>query len=458
MENMANMANNISNVGFSDYSAEQADIKRRMKMAELMQQQGMEPFGPTENIGGWAIKRSPMEGIGRMAQAGAGAYMQNQAMERQMVLAQKIRADAQQQMGSMPQGTPAVPASPGQESVAFEGGVGPEQPGQSAQPASRAQLSAWARNLAMSGNPIVAPFGQKMAEEYMKPPTFRTATPGSVSLNQSTGEMGTSQVPAQQTSYTLSPDQQRFGPNNQPIATAPSKPIKDEGAWSEPYQMGGAFVQRNEMTGQVRQAVGREPQIKIETPPPITAVTIQDPKNPNATIVVDGRSGRVIGPGPKLTDTGKMETKRQFNMQGIGATIKQVEDILGGAAGKPLPTESGVGTLVDYAGSLVGASPKGAAEADKLRSAGASLVSKMPRMEGPQSDRDVALYKEAAGRVGDSTIPIARRKAALETVKELFAKYERLNPGAFEGSTPQGGKLSPAEQSELQQLRQRFGR
>jgi hypothetical protein len=68
-----------------------------------------------------------------------------------------------------------------------------------------------------------------------------------------------------------------------------------------------------------------------------------------------------------------------------------------------------------------------------MRALGGALVAKMPRMEGPQSDKDVALYRESAGRIGDSTIPIARRKAALETVKELWTKYERLNPDAFAG-------------------------
>lgn len=174
----------------------------------------------------------------------------------------------------------------------------------------------------------------------------------------------------------------------------------------------------------------------IVNPAPVTPVTLQDPNNPNETIVIDGRTRQVLGKGPKLTDTGKLEQKRQFNMQGIGATIQSAENILNGKNGDPLPTGSGFGTAVDYAASLVGVSPSGASQADQLRALGGALTAKMPRMEGPQSDKDVALYREMAARVGDSMLPIKRRKEALETVKELWAKYERLNPDAFAGAAP----------------------
>ncbi len=178
--------------------------------------------------------------------------------------------------------------------------------------------------------------------------------------------------------------------------------------------------------------------------PAVTPVTIQDPNNPNATLVIDGRSGRVFGSGPKLTESGKLEQKRQFNMQGIGATIQKAEDLLSGKSGRDLPTGSGVGAVLDYAGGLIGASPTGAKEAEDLRALGGALVSKMPRMEGPQSDKDVALYKEMAARVGDATIPRERRLSALDQVKNIWAKYENLNPAAFSGSSPAPSVTPPA--------------
>lgn len=46
-----------------------------------------------------------------------------------------------------------------------------------------------------------------------------------------------------------------------------------------------------------------------------------------------------------------------------------------------------------------------------------------PRMEGPQSDKDVALYKQMAGQIGDATVPAEQKKAALEVVKKLHQRY-----------------------------------
>lgn len=51
------------------------------------------------------------------------------------------------------------------------------------------------------------------------------------------------------------------------------------------------------------------------------------------------------------------------------------------------------------------------------------MVSNVPRMEGPQSDFDVKNYREMAATVGDSTIPVKDRLAALDTLEQLQAKY-----------------------------------
>jgi hypothetical protein len=40
--------------------------------------------------------------------------------------------------------------------------------------------------------------------------------------------------------------------------------------------------------------------------PPVTPVTIEDPNDPNKTLIVDGRTRQVIGAGPKATDAGKV--------------------------------------------------------------------------------------------------------------------------------------------------------
>lgn len=129
----------------------------------------------------------------------------------------------------------------------------------------------------------------------------------------------------------------------------------------------------------------------------------------------------------------QMEGKRTFNMTGLSGLIDTADSILSGKAGKDggkstAPTASAIGSAVDTAAAWFGAAPPGAPQADQLRSIAGALTAKMPRMEGPQSDKDVQLYKEMAGAVGDSLLPIARRKAALNTVKQLWQQYEGVQP------------------------------
>lgn len=70
-----------------------------------------------------------------------------------------------------------------------------------------------------------------------------------------------------------------------------------------------------------------------------------------------------------------------------------------------------------------------------LRVIGASLVAKMPRMEGPQSDRDVQMYKEAAGELANPSVPAKDKKAAIEVIKTINEQY---------GNDPTGGYAAPA--------------
>jgi hypothetical protein len=140
------------------------------------------------------------------------------------------------------------------------------------------------------------------------------------------------------------------------------------------------------------------------------------------------------------------QAKRAFNMTGAGNVIDQAESIL---TGKTKPTASGIGALADVAGSVVGYAPRGAAQADQLKAIGGQLVSKMPRMEGPQSDRDVQLYTQMAGQIGDATIPISRRLAALQTVRSIVQKYEPMNQPTQPNAQPNQSMAQPIEDDAL---------
>ena len=76
--------------------------------------------------------------------------------------------------------------------------------------------------------------------------------------------------------------------------------------------------------------------------------------------------------------------------------------------------------MVDRGAAFFGANPSGAVVANQLRAVGGWLVSNVPRMEGPQSNFDVGNYQTMAADVGNETLPVERRIAALNSIKKMM--------------------------------------
>jgi len=103
-----------------------------------------------------------------------------------------------------------------------------------------------------------------------------------------------------------------------------------------------------------------------------------------------------------------------------------------GQARKLLPQATGSygGWLVDQGMRVVGSATDGAKATAQLQAIEGALVAKMPKMSGPQSDKDVALYKQMAGVVGDPTVPVEQRQAALDTIEQIQQRYAGQTGGA----------------------------
>ena len=155
----------------------------------------------------------------------------------------------------------------------------------------------------------------------------------------------------------------------------------------------------------------------------------------------------VLGPDdrPIMLPRSQAAGMTPANAQTLGAASPQQRvrdardamDILKQAA--PLvnkSTSSGLGRAADIAAGWLGFSPEGADVAADLGVLGGALVSKMPKMTGPQSDKDVMLYKEMAGKLGDPTVPSSQKRSAMQTLMDLQAKYAGVTPEKlnFEGS------------------------
>jgi hypothetical protein len=122
-------------------------------------------------------------------------------------------------------------------------------------------------------------------------------------------------------------------------------------------------------------------------------------------------------------------TKQASQSRDVVTNINRARELLNRG-----PTASGVGSLVDKGLAVVGQSTPGADIASALDNVSGWLTSNVPRMEGPQSNFDVENYKIMAGRVGDRTLPVSQRAAALDELERMQKKYERFN-GPNTGST-----------------------
>lgn len=138
--------------------------------------------------------------------------------------------------------------------------------------------------------------------------------------------------------------------------------------------------------------------------------------------VIDPETGQPLiskKADPAIAKTYREEKVRQDK---LGVLLKDIKALI------PESTGSVIGTGIDYlARGSIGYTTKGAEATAKLKTLGGQLVMMMPRMEGPQSDKDVALYKEMAGDVASPITPRKVRLAALEAIEDLNKKYADLN-------------------------------
>jgi hypothetical protein len=124
-------------------------------------------------------------------------------------------------------------------------------------------------------------------------------------------------------------------------------------------------------------------------------------------------------------DANKLQTTRTRDANTALDLLDDAQAILNSGA-----TGSLIGAGADRLAGVFGRSTQGAQATAALQTIAGQLTSKMPRMEGPQSDRDVQLYKQMAGDLANDTLPVQTRLAALEQIRSLNRKYANRQPAA----------------------------
>lgn len=143
-----------------------------------------------------------------------------------------------------------------------------------------------------------------------------------------------------------------------------------------------------------------------------------------------GLPKEVSGTGPVTPVATTTPGKREQQANNALDIIAKAEALIDKGTGSYL------GAAVDLGAKAFGGAPAGAVAGGQLKALEGALMMAQPRMEGPQSNMDVQLYRQMAAQIGDPTVPPKIKKAALATVKELHQKYAGGPQGAASPAAP----------------------
>lgn len=115
---------------------------------------------------------------------------------------------------------------------------------------------------------------------------------------------------------------------------------------------------------------------------------------------------------------GETAAKKAAAAKNLMPLISQADKLIDGATG------SYAGAFGDQFARVFGSSTDGAQNIAQLRVLEGNIMMAQPRMEGPQSNMDVELYRQMAAQIGDPTVPNSTKKAALKTLRTLYDKYD----------------------------------
>lgn len=114
------------------------------------------------------------------------------------------------------------------------------------------------------------------------------------------------------------------------------------------------------------------------------------------------------------------ETQKSVkNAENSFGLLKSAADILNTGA----PSSGLAENLVTGAREIFGGGGQTSKADAQLKILGNKLTGQVPRFEGPQSDKDTAIYQASAGDLQNPNIPIATRLSAIQTMIDLNKKY-----------------------------------
>lgn len=132
---------------------------------------------------------------------------------------------------------------------------------------------------------------------------------------------------------------------------------------------------------------------------------------------VIGKPGQVGKPSATFEKTAALQKQQSKD---LGLAITELERVTKDGGLIDQSTGSGAGRAIDIGAGIIGKATPGAIAIAKLKPIADMALKMVPRFEGPQSDKDTASYKEAAGQLADASLPNEIRKEAGKEVLRLM--------------------------------------
>jgi hypothetical protein len=404
---------------------QQQQLNRQQQMAQLLMQQGQQ-MPQSQMVSGRYVAPSFFQNIAPLVQGYVGTKLAKKGDKQALELAAKLRqryGDELEQFRKIQQGQEAVADQP-QKTTELAGPYG-EMVGQGNVniPMPTATMPAQVGRAAIPANPQGAyDFAARADNPALQAVGIKNLTPEAFTLNEGAKRFitmpdGTSREIAAGGQKLRAPLQIDTGtaielrdPNNptivlqripKSISPADAARMQFEGITGGGMPMGnvptGGMPMANAPAQQMNNVVAPSAQPQYQYNPTLS------PKE-NQT-----RAAKFIADA----DKNLKNAQESFNV------IKDAADLFN--TGQPTSgglknIRTGVAEFFDI--------PTQAADADaRLEILGQKLVQQVPRFEGPQSDKDVASYKAAAGDLGNASKTITTRISALNTLIDLNKKY-----------------------------------
>lgn len=367
-----------------ELALEMANLQKKQKVQEAMLAQGMAPgLGPID-AGRYKVARSPFEGVAKVLQAYMGAQGMKDVEAGQAGIAEKYKtglADAVSQYTRTKAGAPEIPVP------ADDLGGGPGAPAQPGDP-RKAIMDAM-----MSNYPQLQRVGQMDLTQLNRGEDRRDQQAFLAEQKQLDRQARIDAIEVQAKEGRISREEadRRAGELRKEMADQAAKDREN-------------LVR---VTASLRQAPDRAP---------VVTEVVRDGKR----IKIDARTGRVIGDAAPTAAMDKVANVKRKLSTDLNEAITELERATADGGLIDKSTGSGAGAAFDFAASLIGKSTPGAIAVGQTKPIFDLVLKMVPRFEGPQSDKDTASYKEAAGNLANPNVPNDIKKTAGREILRLM--------------------------------------